>query len=287
MWGLHTYCRPYLLLRPLQRVACYFREGRKHSLQEEQKLMIDLKIHQFQNLQVYYSDFSAKLLATLVWILTWWSFWRFDRYSWWHCRSQGFWPMCVRVVRPTNENENFFVEYGMFEWTSFVEVLWIFSAFVPIMGTAILSWYDMWYRSRQLLQLYSTFYGTSQKMYYWVSDHVIVRLIWIAKCILSNRLEELSSILMLDIECQHTNIQSAKQLCNLCMQAFMGGGDIWVRGLFVFPACLVSLVILRLACSIHLGWSGASTPEPWVGITLGSSARYSFPALPSELCVLE
>ena len=97
MWGLHTYCRPYLLLRPLQRVACYFREGRKHSRQEERKLMIDLKIHQFQNLQVYYSDFSAKLLATLVWILTWWSFWRFDRYSWWHCRSQGIWPMCVRV----------------------------------------------------------------------------------------------------------------------------------------------------------------------------------------------
>jgi len=51
--------------------------------------------------------------------------------------------------------------------------------------------------------------------------------------------------------------------------------EVWIFAVYD----IVSLVTLRLACSIHLGRSNASTPGPWVGVTLGSAARYAYPAL--------
>jgi len=68
-------------------------------------------------------------------------------------------------------------------------------------------------------------------------------------------------------------------LCILLCRFWWVVVNLWVRGLDFCCLWSVSLVILRLTYSIHLGRSVASTPGPWVGVTLGSAARYAYPAL--------
>ena len=68
-------------------------------------------------------------------------------------------------------------------------------------------------------------------------------------------------------------------LCILLCRFWWVVVNLWVEGLDFCCLWSVSLVILRLTYSIHLGRSVASTPGPWVGVTLGSAARYAYPAL--------
>ena len=136
---------------------------------------------------------------------------------------------------------------------------------------------------RQIYLYWQWPFGTPEKIVgTWL--HVIIGAMWIAKT-----WGETSAGSVLDCSIkvggEYSFFYSAgpilptELLCILLCRFWWVVVNLWVRGLDFCCLWSVSLVILWLTYSIHLGRSIVSTPGPWVGVTLGSAARYAYPVL--------